>query len=165
MGMDSTAKRVTAIGLALLVSSTSLVLFGGVCGYAEGLIANVDPELLAGFSAHGPNFFDEVARSYLLISFCSIGYQLTKLFHQSVARDIGGGVAQVGIVFLCARLLLFKYDTGESAVLSYRYWLDRSFFVDWAIMIVALLLIGLEMRNVSDSNRRRSENGDAFQGS
>jgi hypothetical protein len=142
-------QRIILLSVSLVLVSmpavVSLVLFGGVQGYKEGLLADIDPKLLAGFSSHGPDFFEFVAEKYLFIAVCSLVFIVGRIIDRGRATLILCFLALSGIIFFYGRLLFFKYSIDDSATLLYREWLNFTLRLDWACLISTGLVIVVEL--------------------
>lgn len=136
-----------SILLSAAVSAICFVLYGEVSGFRQGVNVadNINEYIPSMFAVHGPNFYDLTTRYYLIIASCVLVYLSGRLLLSKRASLIAAMLPLALALFSCVRLLQFKYDIDETAVLFYRKWLTVSVWYDWFCLSSIVILISIQI--------------------
>lgn len=131
--------NLTSLLLSILVLIISILMLGQFDGFRRGTEGVSGPPI--GFSAGGPNFYSTVTTYYSAIAILIALAVIIESLKMSTSR-IFALLLSVGSLIFYAKLLLDKYDIGESPF-RHAGLFDESIEFDWlcvgAIGVVAAI--------------------------
>ncbi len=135
--------KITSVILALFSIGICVFIWGQVSGFEKGYFYGVfSPPPSTGFSASGPNFFQEINILYFILAVGFCIYSIGNLLKPSALSSTIRLLSLIVPIYPLWRTLSFKKEVlAMETKFSYDYWLNNSIYFDYLLLFIASILI------------------------